>query len=395
MPKRRRSAPGPGPRDRIVSFSTEAPNESSAAEDIAAAIAGTDGITVLFATTEYDLGRLGKALARRGIRRTLGAATGCAIGVDGFLDRGVAGFHLPSSRFEAIDVAIENVGEFGLPDARKLGAALRERLRRRDAPDRQAAFGFVLVDAEARCEERLIAAIGTEFAGLPLVGGSAGDLFFKPLGQPLGATRLLHRNRAMRNAAVLCLVCCDSTVRALSHNHYRPGRRKVVITDADHERRLVREINGRPALQEYAAVCGLKKLPTSGEHFASHPLMIRIGGQYFARGVQRADVDGSIEFACAIESGVVATVATPEDMVARLREMFADLVADIGAPELVIGFECAARTAYMRQAGLTVAVADLFRDHRVNGFATLGEQFNTVHVNNSFTALAIAAPTHA
>jgi hypothetical protein len=378
-------------RERIVSFSTAAADESGAAADIAAAIDGVDGLTVLFATTEYDLGRLGKALARRGIRQTLGAATGCTIGADGFLDRGVAGFHLPSTRFEALDEVIENVGEFGLPDARKLGAALRARLSRRDAPERQAAFGFVLVDAEARCEERLIAAIGTEFAGLPLVGGSAGDLFFKPLGQPRDATQLLHRGRALRNAAVLCLVCCDSTVQALSHNHYRPGQRKLVITAADHERRLVREINGRPALPEYAAVCGLKKLPTRGEHFASHPLMIRIGGQYFARGVQRAYADGSIEFACAIESGVVATVATPEDMVARLREMFTALVADIGAPELVIGFECAARTAYMRQAGLTAAVADLFRDHRVSGFATLGEQFNTIHVNNSFTALAIAA----
>ena len=391
MPKRDRSASPPAARDRIVSFSTAAADESRAAAEIAAAVGGVDGLTVLFATTEYDLGRLGRALSRRGIRRTLGAATGCAIGADGFLDRGIAGFHLPNARFEAFDEAIENVGAFGLPDARKLGAALRARLRHHASPGRHAAFGFLLVDAEARCEERLIAAIGTEFAGLPLVGGSAGDLFFKPLGQPQGATRLLYRGRALRNAAVLCLVCCDSTVRALSHNHYRPGRRKVVITDADHERRLVREINGRPALAEYAAVCGLKKLPTRGEHFASHPLMIRIGGQYFARGVQRAYADGRIEFACAIESGVVASVATPEDMVARLREMFADLVADIGAPELVIGFECAARTAYMRQAGLTAAVAELFREHRVNGFATLGEQFNTVHVNNSFTALAIAA----
>ncbi len=391
MAKRSRAPPERAGRPPIARCSPTAENEVAVAAAIAAAVGDVDGTTVLFATTEYDMAKLGRALAKRGVRRNLGAATGCAIGSAGFLERGVSGFHLPSPRFELFDEVIENVGEFGLPDARKLGAALRARLRRPGAPDRQAAFGFVLVDAEARCEERLIAAIGTEFAGLPLVGGSAGDLFFKPQGQPHGSTRLLHDGRALSNAALLCLVCCDSTVRALSHNHYRPGRRKVVITDADHERRIVREINGRPALAEYAAVCGLKKPPTLGEHFASHPLMIRIGGQYFARGVQRANRDGSIEFACAIESGVVATVAAPDDMLARLREMFASLVAEIGVPELVIGFECAARTAYMRQAGLAAAVGDLFCEHRVIGFATLGEQFNTVHVNNSFTALAISA----
>lgn len=379
-------------RQRIAVFSTRAEDEERAAAEVTAdASSAGGGFNILFATTDYDMARLGRALEKRGFHQTIGAATGCAIGAQGFLKHGITGFHLPSPRFTVFDALIENVAEFGLPDARKLGAALRRKLLRRRPAAPQASFGLVLVDAEARCEERLIAALGMEFAGLPLVGGSAGDLFFNPAGHPPGSTRILHKGRALRNAAIFCLVASDSPVVALSHSHFQAGARKIVITEADQERRLVMEINGRPALGEYAAACGYRKPPTQSAAYSLYPLMIRIGGQYFARGVQRVYPNGSIEFACAIEAGVVAAIAAPDDMVARLEAMFADLAQSMGRPELVIGFECAARTAYMQENGLTNTVAKLFKQNHVVAFSTLGEQFNTVHVNNSFTALAIAA----
>jgi len=234
-----------------------------------------------------------------------------------------------------------------------------------------------------------MAALGMEFAGLPIVGGSAGDVYFNPTAHPPGSKRLLYKDRAVHNAAVFCLVASQSPVMALTHNHYRPTKRKVVITEADPERRLVREINGRPALTEFAAACGFRKPLSDIGQYASFPLMIRVGGQYFARGVQRVLEDGSIEFACAIESGVVAAIGAPDDMLARLENMFADVIKGVGHPDLVIGFDCAARTVCMEQGAMTARVVEAFERNRVVGFSAIGEQFNTAHVNNSFTVLAI------
>jgi hypothetical protein len=177
----------------------------------------------------------------------------------------------------------------------------------------------------------------------------------------------------------------------VSHNHYSVSARKIVITDADPEKRLVREINGREALAEYARACGLRRPSHEVAAYAPYPLMIRIGGQYFARGMQRIYDDGSIEFACAIESGVVAAIARQENMIERLEAMFADLARTVGAPELVIGFECAARTVLMERNGLTPRIAAIMMHNNVVGLSAIGEQFNTVHVNNSFTVLAISA----
>ncbi len=374
----------------IVLLSTAAAAESAAAADLVAQGAMLpNALTVLFITTGYDMGRLGRLLMRNGRQPLIGAATGCAIGPGGFLRHGITGFVLPAPRFVVVDALIEDVANFGLPDARKLAASLRGKLKRLHPDASRNVFGLVLVDAGARCEERLIAALGMEFAGLPIAGGSAGDVYFNPAIHPPGSKQLLYREKAVRNAAVFCLIAAESPVIAVTHNHYRAGRRKIVITEADPERRLVREIDGRPALPQFAAACGFRRPPVDAARYASYPLMIRVGGQYFARGVQRIFADGSIEFACAIESGVVAAIGAPDDMVARLEEMFADVVRSVGETELVVGFDCAARTVCMEQEGITAAVQAAFDRHRVVGFAAIGEQFNTAHVNNSFTALAI------
>lgn len=353
---------------------------------------GNGGFAVFFCTPHYDLGKVGNALRAAGRVRAIAATTGRAIGADGFLQQGITGFHLPAGRFKVADAIIENAADFGLPEARDLARSLRARLGRGTAATMPHWFGVLLVDAEARCEERLIAALGTELGGVPIVGGSAGDVYFHPRGSKPGTTRILHRGVAHRGAAVFCLVASATPVHAVSHTHYVPDRRRrVVITEADPAKRLVREINGRKALQAYAEAAGLKRLPRYAGECAPHPLMIRIGGQYFARGVQRIYADGSLEFACAMEPGMVLTVAKPGEMVEELNEMFNAMRRNLGKVELVIGFECAARTAEMEQGGLTDEVSNVFRDNSVVGFSTLGEQFNTIHANNSFTCIGLAA----
>jgi hypothetical protein len=375
----------------IALLNTTAPTERQAAEEIVAQSPGDpDGFSVLFCCTNYDLRKLGNALHAKGRTRVIAAATSRAIGADGFLSAGLSGFRLPSSRFKVAHALIEDVRRFGLPDARALVRDLRARLERGRHSRLPHLFAMLLVDAGPRCEERLIASLGTELGGVPIVGGSAGDTYFNPAGQR--GPRILHGKRAVRDAAVLTLVACAEPVLALSHHHFSPGQRRFVITEADPDQRLVHEIDGENALEVYSRACRLRKDLHRAGSFAPYPLMIRIGDQYFARGMQRVYENGTLEFACAMERGLVVTVAKPADMVVRLREMFANMKTTIGRPELVIGFDCAARTALMEQRGLTRRINTILASNRVVGFATLGEQFNTIHANNSFTCLGVAAP---
>jgi hypothetical protein len=358
------------------------------AEVIAADSAGS-ALTVIFASA-HDLAALGRELAARGIMHVIGAATGRIIGADGFEAAGVSGFHLPAGRFAAANVVLEDVAGMGLPEVRAHVRELRLELARNAGPALTHCFALLLVDAESRCEERLAAVLGMELNGVPLIGGSAGDLYFNPLGHPHGSATLLHRNMPQRGAAILSLVASATPVIAYCHHHYIHGNKKFVITDADPARRLVREIDGRPALEVYAQACGFRKRPRGSLDFAPFPLMIRIGGHYYPRGMQRIYPDGTLEFACALEPGLVVALGKPGNMIARLDDLLSAMRAQIGAPELIIGVDCAARTAYMEREGLTPGMEALMRPHAVTGFASLGEQFNTIHANNSFTCLGVA-----
>lgn len=362
--------------------------------DAAATIAagrGSDGLTVVFASAVHDLAALGNELALRGVNRVIGASTGRTISANGFEPGAVAGFHLPAGRFATADTVLEDVASMGLPELRERVHRLQLDLGAKAAASFEHRFALLLVDAESRCEERLAAVLGMELNGTPLIGGSAGDLYFNPLGHPPSSARLLYHGKPAHAAAILCMVASASPVAAYCHNHYMQSDRKFVITDADPARRLVREIDGRPALEVYAAACGFRRPPRESRDFAPFPLMIRIGGHYYARGMQRIYPDGALEFACALEPGLVVALAKPGDMIASLSGLFTTMRQQIGAPELVIGVDCAARTAYMERQGLTKGIEALLRKNAVTGFSSLGEQFNTIHANNSFTCLGVAA----
>ena len=374
---------------KIVAFRST--GDAKTAASAIAAERAKGSMTVLFASTAYDLSALGRELRSRGVDRVIGAATGRVISESGFAAEGIAGFHLPPGRFAAAYTLLENVGAMDLPELRSRVHRLRAHLDRVSSAALEHRFAILLVDAESRCEERLTGVLGMELNGMPLIGGSAGDLYFNPLGHPPGSTRLLYHDKAKRMAAILCLIASVSPVVAYSHNHYMPSEKKMVITAADPARRVVWEIDGRPALSVYAAACGFRKAPRDSGDFASYPLMIRIGGHYYARGMQRIYPDGSLEFACALEPGLVVALAKPGDMIASLDGLFATMRRRIGTPDLVIGVDCAARTAYMQREGLTKGIEALLRRHAVTGFSSLGEQFNTVHANNSFTCLGVAS----
>jgi hypothetical protein len=376
-------------RRRITSF--QAAGGTLAAAAAISAGSGNSALTVVFASAAHDLDALARELGARGVKRVIGASTGRIIGAQGFEAGGVAGFHLPAGRFASADIVLEDVASIGLPQLRARVHQLRLDLGRGPGGALAHRFALLLVDAESRCEERLAAVLGMELTGVPLIGGSAGDLYFNPLGHPSGNTPLLHSAHAKRGAAILCMIASASPMVAYCHNHYMHSDKKFVITDADPARRLVREIDGRPALEVYAAACGFRKSTRASVDFAPFPLMIRIGGHYYPRGMQRIYPDGTLEFACALEPGLVVALGKPGNMIARLDDLFTTMRAQIGAPELVIGVDCAARTAYMEREGLTRGIEELLRANAVTGFASLGEQFNTMHANNSFTCLAIPA----
>jgi hypothetical protein len=56
---------------------------------------------------------------------------------------------------------------------------------------------------------------------------------------------------------------------------------------------------------------------------------------------------------------------------------------------LVLGCDCVLRRIEMERDGLRERVGHIYQENNVIGFATYGEQFNAMHVNQTFTGIAI------
>jgi len=316
-------------------------------------------------------------------RRIYGCTTSGEITPEGYRSGEVLAIGFRAGQFTAVARRIEGLREFGFRDARELVLSasweLRDRAPRSDAGN---SFALLLIDSTSQAEEFVAAALGSELGNVPLVGGSAGDDW------QLQRTPVLDAGHWHDDSALLLLVNTRVPFRHDNFHHFRPTEVRGVVTAATPSRRLVHEINGAPAVREYARMCGVAAGALDVEAFSSHPLILMVGDKAYARGFAQVLEDGSLRFACAIDEGMVFRVARPGDFMAQLDERFAALRTEIGQPALVLVFECAARRIEVERAGLGEAARARFAANHVWGFSCMGEQANSIHMNNSFNCLA-------
>jgi hypothetical protein len=219
-----------------------------------------------------------------------------------------------------------------------------------------------------------------------LVGGSAGDdLAFRE-------TSLIHNGRIIQHAALLILVESAYPFEVFKTQNFEPTGTKLVVTAANTEKRIVYELNAEPAAQEYAAAIGLLPHDLGPFSFASYPLVVRVGGDYYCRSIRNMNQDGSLSFFCAIDEGLVFTVATPNDMVRSTLTTLQRVEKSLGRIDTVLGFDCILRRLDAENRQIRHQLSDIYRRFNVVGFHTYGEQFNAMHLNQTLTGIAFGAP---
>ncbi|MGE0786579.1 MAG: nitric oxide-sensing protein NosP [Sandaracinaceae bacterium] len=341
---------------------------------------------VFYCSPEHDLERLGKALATRFGEDApmIGCTTAGEITDIGYLDGSITGVSIGSGELTAVFHRVDHLAEFELPEGENVARELKARMSARGvSPDPARCFGFLLIDGLSMREEPFVSAVYRALGSIQLFGGSAGD------GTRFGTTYLYHRGEFRSDCAVLTLVHTERPFEVFKTQHFVSSEDKMVVTEADPSRRIVTEINGVPAGREYARMVGLEVDKLTPLIFATYPVVVRVGGSYYVRSIQKVNEDESLTFFCAIDEGIVLTVARGVDLVDNLKETFESVRARIGTPELVLGCDCILRSLELDQRGIKQEVAEIMRANNVVGFSTYGEQFNSMHVNQTFTGVAI------
>jgi len=273
---------------------------------------------------------------------------------------------------------------FRVEEGRRIGTELRQKLLRQDCEnDHEHCFGLVLIDGMCNREEAIMSAIYASLDDIPMVGGSAGD------GLRFQKTWVFFDGKAHTDAAVLILLRTALPFRPFKCDNFEPTATKMVVTEADLEQRIVKELNAEPAAEEYSRAVGIVDAKLDPFSFASHPVLVRVGGAYYARSIQQVNSDGSLRFFCAIDEGMVLTAARSRNPVAATREIFSQTESEIGDVALYIGFECILRRLDAEQHQFAREMSELYRNNHVVGFHTYGEQYGSMHVNQTLTGVAI------
>ena len=365
---------------------SESSDAESVAQDLARQLMHPHlGCVLFFCSAEYDLPALAAALEQYfGGVRLVGCTTAGEITPQGYGRGCVSAVGFDHRSFSIAAARIDALDSFSLLDAQQVVAQLAEECRGSSRePITGHSFALTLLDGLSSREELVLSALNAAFGRIPHFGGSAGD------DNHLTRTHVYHDGRFHTGAAVVVLVHTALDFEVFTTDHIQPRDEKLVVTAADPASRTVFELNAEPAALEYARLLGLDPQQLDLKTFALHPLAVRLGGQYYMRSIQRVNADLSLTFYCAVENGIVLTAMQPGPLLPNLRGLFERLERRLGPLLLTIGCDCFLRRMEVEARGLVADTAGLLVDQRVIGFNTYGEQFNGMHINQTFTGVAI------
>ena len=288
-------------------------------------------------------------------RFTQGGVSACA-----FVDAEVSAVAASLADFRETDVATGTARAVG-----ELEEALGSRLRDLD-PERH--VGIVLIDCVHGVEDATHVALANAAPFLTFVGASAADnLGFQRTTQYANGATTDH-------GAALMVLRLDVPFRLIKTQCFKSSGVTFEANRVD--RRVVRELGGRPAAVAYGEAIGVAPEALDFGSTFARPLGVMIDGVPWVR--QPAppfNVEGSLQMGCEIPEGSEVHVLEPEgDLPSGLTNVISGLNAELGEIGGALFFDCALRLGALQGAGQVDEYRELI-DFPACGFHTHGETY--------------------
>lgn len=244
-------------------------------------------------------------------------------------------------------------------------------------------YSTVLIDGLSHQEEALMSSLYKILVGAPILGGSAADNF------NFSKTLVFDGRQFKQGIASFQLCATDANFTVFKIQDFGPTDSRMIITASNPRERIVHEINGMRATLAYAEAIGVDESELGLEHFSNHPLIVNLGGTQYLRSARGVLPDGSIQFACAIESGMVLRLGRRNAPVSTNMRTFIETLEIDEQARFSLVFECGHRQLDVNNA--TSEERDeyfnLLGRMNAHGMHTYGEQFHSVHINHTLTGI--------
>jgi hypothetical protein len=380
-----------------VGRSNDTSPATAAADAVGAAITGDDPkLLIAFCSESYNLPALAAELdAAGGGIPLIGASTAGEIAASGPGDSSVVVTAIGGPGFEVAT----GVGRNASADLRAAGASAARCAE--SLQDRSHRVLMLLTDGLAGDQSEIVrGAHAVAGAGIPLVGGCAGD------DSKMERTHQLYGGEALTDAVVAAAIASDAPVGIGCRHGWRHVGEPVLVTASDHGN--VYSLDDEPALDVY-----LDRLDAPGPPRADPDQFIRFA-QTHPLGLSRKGAESQVRFISGadFEQRSLQTIAElPQGAIAWFMEgdqssvldatdaACGDALAPLGGhdPIGMIGFDCIARRGVLGDTGIRAEIDRLVErvgEAPIAGFYTYGEIARTSGVsgfhNQTLVVLALA-----
>lgn len=338
-------------------------------------------LVIFFTSKKYDIEQVGKILKQRfPMAEVIGCTTAGEISNHGFTEDSISAMCIASDDFQVSTFVMEDIktkavlARNGLLEAGgKLGFN----------QDSKEGFIISLIDCVPKVEERVLTTINHTFPNLKLVGASAADS---------DAAFLSVNGEVFTNAAIVCFVKTNEKFFIYKENIFIPTETELVVTEADANERIIWELNGKPAIEEYARVVGVSVedfLKNHKEIFFTNPLG-RIFGSEVWIAAPFSIVDGKgIGCTALVMKNTTVKLLKPVDVITEAQKTVATIKQNIPNCKGLILFNCLLRYMQFKQEGVCPQLTNEYvKCGQICGFNTYGEQINKFNVNQTLTLIA-------
>ncbi len=238
--------------------------------------------------------------------------------------------------------------------------------------------GIALVDGLSNQEEKIYERIG-DLTNIYLVGGSAGDdLMYEK-------TYVYANGKSYNNAAVLTIIRCVNEFDVIKTQSFKEIGKKVKITKADEEKRIVYTINNENATDLYTKILG-KENEKPEALFPKYAFGLKIEqNNYLVRSAVKT-IDKSIMFGCSLKNNMEYEIIESQNVIEKTKKDLDEVLNKINNASAIICFNCVSRKLDLIQKNQLNDYGNIFKDIPTVGFNCYGECY-IGHINHSSVML--------
>lgn len=369
----------------ILSNSSLNKHTEEAVKEITRALHPDPRLVLFFASTTHPFEQVTAIFhATYPHSEVVGLTTTGEIGPEGFLEFGLSAMSFSKDIGKVKSVLMKDISKYPIFYRNDLLAAAKEiNINVTSKQISEEGVALVFPNGLLAAEEKMLSIVNSvfDYEGFPMYGGTAGDdakfvQTFVSVNGEISSTG---------GAVVFMKPVLDLLI--MKENIFKSTGKKLKITKADTEQRIVYEIDGRKAATVYAQALGIKESELA-RAFMFNPLGRRFNDEIFIASPFQVLSNGAIQFYCQLFQDSVVEILEPTNPLEVLQETLASFTSYFSNIEGVVACNCILRKLQFQSQNM---IPDLNKQlstlPHLGGFSSYGEQINKSLINQTLVLL--------